>query len=138
MKKEILEKIFSSPEWQKMLDDLPAELEAEYQKDKAYYESDEFEKHYQIIRDYIQKNDHLTDNPYSFPCPNLTNDQFCIFVSVAMQMNTKKVINNIDPECPFETETLLFREIEVKTMHGQGTAYFAKKPTLLTPNILKN
>jgi hypothetical protein len=101
-----------------------ARLKEEDQKRKTYFNSPEFEAHFTAVSNHVTEFGGLTDNPYSFSCSGIDNTQFCYFVSVVIGMNTASCIENIDPECPFETETVDYRGLRFETMHGQGTAFF--------------
>lgn len=116
-------------DWDAVADRAIARLKEEDQKRKTYFNSPEFEAHFTAVSNHVNNIGGLTDNPYSFPCAGIDNTQFCYFVSVVMRMNSAFCIENIDPDCPFETETVDYRGLRFETAQGQGTAFFVSSLT---------
>lgn len=104
------------------------DLEEIKQNGRLYYTSPTYARHYSLIKEFVDEHGSLGDNPYSFPLdPILSNEEFCQFVSVTMDIHSKDV-NTSYPEDAFETETLhLNEDLELLAIHGQGTAYIVRK-----------
>ena len=117
----------TSEQIDKMSELMVQHLETTELKNKEYFSSPTYERHYRLVKEFVSEHESLEDNAYNFQLdPILSNEEFCHFVYVTMEMHRSLVTS--DTSSDFEAEILnLNNEMELMKVHGQGTAYFVRK-----------
>ncbi len=124
--KELLKYWDENPkEWEKVCNKIGKEIDKRRLKDERFFKSRRYKKIHEQVVEWIKEHRSISDDNYKkYMVGNVTNNEFCDYVSVSID-HGEKIENEKDEY--FSEDAAILNGVEFLMLYGQGTAYIARE-----------